>query len=150
MDVPAPVGSYLTPSFRHARVRDAMRPWVLTCDASTALVTAAQQMAREHVHSVVVLREGVDRGGAIGTRPWAVLTDQDVLRSAMVIDELTAGDAATGELLEVAPDDLLRDAAADMLDHGVTHALVVDPGATRPIGILSTLDVAGILAWGRA
>jgi CBS domain-containing protein len=149
MDVPAPLGSYLTPSYRHARVRDAMRPWVLTCDASTALVTAAQQMSREHVHSVVVLREGLDSGGAVGRRPWAVLTDRDVLRSATVLDELTAGDAATGELLEVSPDDRLEDAAADMLDHGVTHALVVDPDTGRPIGVLSTLDVAGILAWGR-
>jgi hypothetical protein len=55
MDVPAPVGSYLTPSFRHARVRDAMRPWVLTCDASTALVTAAQQMARRSRWNATVM-----------------------------------------------------------------------------------------------
>jgi hypothetical protein len=37
-----------------------------------------------------------------------------------------------------------------MARHGATHALVVDPASHRPIGILSTLDIARVLAWGRA
>lgn len=150
MDVPAPIGVYLTPSFEHARVRDAMRPWVFTCDPATPLVTVAQRMAGEHVHALVVLREGVDAGGAVSRRPWAVLTDRDVLRCAARVEELTAGDAATGELLQVHPDDRLVDAAERMLDHAVTHALVVDPETDRPVGVISTLDVARIVAWGRA
>src|SRR5689334_17864391 len=123
MDVPAPLGSYLTPSFTHARVRDAMRPYVLTCDPATALVTVAQRMAGEHVHALVVLRESADDRGTTRRRPWAVVTDRDLLRCAATMDELTAGDAATGELLEVAPDDALVEAADRMLDHGVSHAL---------------------------
>jgi CBS domain-containing protein len=149
MDVPAPIGDYLTPSFEHARVRDAMRPWVLTCDPATPLVTVAQRMAGEHVHALVVLREGVDAGGTVGRRPWAVLTDRDVLRCAGRVEELTAGDAATGELLQVHADDRLVDVAERMLDHAVTHALVVDPETGRPVGVISTLDVARIVAWGR-
>ena len=35
-----------------------------------------------------------------------------------------------------------------MLDHDAHHIVVVDPNTRRPVGILSTLDVAGILAWG--
>jgi hypothetical protein len=37
-----------------------------------------------------------------------------------------------------------------MLTHGTPHLLVIDPGKQRPIGILSTLDIAGVLAWGEA
>jgi hypothetical protein len=43
----APIGNYLTLSFEHARVGDAMRPRVLTCDPQTAV---AQRMASGHVH----------------------------------------------------------------------------------------------------
>src|ERR687892_2897103 len=127
MQAPAPIGSYLTPSFEHARVRDAMRPSVLTCDPDTALVTVAQRMAGEHVHALVVLRESAGNGAPGRRRPWAVLTDRDVLRCAARVDDLTAGDAATGEVLQVDPDDRLAEVAERMLDHSVSHALVVDP-----------------------
>jgi hypothetical protein len=35
-----------------------------------------------------------------------------------------------------------------MDEHGTAHLIVVDEG--RPIGVVSSLDVAGVLAWGRA
>ena len=60
MESTDPPGSYLTPSFEHARVADAMRPRVLTCDPETPLVTVAQRMASEHVHAIVVLLETAD------------------------------------------------------------------------------------------
>jgi CBS domain-containing protein len=148
MDVPAPMGSFLTPSFEHALVRDAMRPLVLTCDPATPLVTVAERLAGEHVHALVVLRADAAAGGA--RRPSAVVTDRDVLRCASRMEELTAEEAATGELLEVDPDDRLADVAERMLKHAVAHALVVDADSGRPLGIVSTLDVAGVLAWGRA
>jgi CBS domain-containing protein len=44
----------------------------------------------------------------------------------------------------------LREAGELMLTHAVNHLVVVQPGSQRPIGILSTLDVAGVLAWGEA
>ena len=62
--IPIP-GSYLTPAFEHARVSDAMRPRVLTCDPQTSMVAVAQRMASEHVHAIVVLRETIDATGAI-------------------------------------------------------------------------------------
>ncbi len=34
-----------------------------------------------------------------------------------------------------------------MLEHQLTHLLVLSPEA-QPIGVVSTLDVAGCLAWG--
>jgi CBS domain-containing protein len=148
MDVPDLSGSYLTPSFDHSRVADAMRPRVLTCDPDTSLVTVAQRMASEHVHAIVVLQETIAPGGEIDRRPWAVVTDHDVLRSASAIAGKTAGDVATGEVLLAGPDDRLPDVAQRMLDHGTSHAVVVEPRTGRPVGVLSTLDIAGILGWG--
>jgi hypothetical protein len=37
-----------------------------------------------------------------------------------------------------------------MLAHGTPHVLVIDSVKQRPVGMLSTLDIAGILAWGEA
>jgi CBS domain-containing protein len=42
----------------------------------------------------------------------------------------------------------LREAAQLMLRHGVGHLVVIHPETLRPIGVLSTLDIAGVLAWG--
>ena len=44
----------------------------------------------------------------------------------------------------------LRQAGEAMLRNRVSHLVVTDAQAGRPIGILSTLDVAGVLAWGEA
>ena len=63
-----PPGSYLTPSFEHARVADAMRPRVLTCEPGTLLTAVAQQMASEHVHAIVVLLEAIESEREIDRR----------------------------------------------------------------------------------
>jgi hypothetical protein len=33
---------------------------------------------------------------------------------------------------------------------GVTHAVLTDAHSGRPVGMVSTLDIAGIIGWGRA
>src|SRR5688500_8006560 len=108
MDVTAPLGSYLTPTFGHATVGDAMRPWVLSCDPATPLVTIAQRMAGEHVHAIIVLADHDDR------RPYALVTDRDLLRSAARLDELTAGEIATEQVLEARAGEPLSEAARRM------------------------------------
>lgn len=148
MQTIAPSGSYLTPSFEHATAGDAMRPWVLTCSPETPLITAAQRMAAEHVHSLVVL--GRPDAADAPRRPWAVLTAHELLRHAERADELTAGDVAATEVVETEPSEPLPQIARRMVAHSVSHALVVDPATSRPVGVLSTLDIAGIIAWGRA
>jgi CBS domain-containing protein len=140
--------SYLTPSFEHARVADAMRPRVLTCEPGTLLTAVAQQMASEHVHAIVVLLEAIESEREIDRRPWAVITDQDILRSADSIAGRTASDVATGDVLLADPDERLPDVAQRMVEHGTSHAVVVEPRTGRPVGMLSTLDIAGILGWG--
>ena len=142
-------GSYLTPTFEHARVSDAMRPRVLTCDPQTSMVTVAQRMASEHVHAIVILRETIGAEGAIERRASGIVTDRDVLRCAADIDDRLAEDIALGGVLTVHPDDRLADVAQRMLEQHTSHAIVVEQRTDRPVGVLSTLDIAGILGWGR-
>jgi CBS domain-containing protein len=136
-------GSYRTPSFEKARVSDAMHPGVVSCTPDTSLRTVAQIMAERHIHSVVVS----DLGAAESS--WVVISDIDLLGAAEGdVEDLTAGEAAGTELPTVGPGEGLPRAAQLMNEHGVSHLIVADGG--RAVGVLSSLDVAGILAWGRA
>ncbi|HEU0023102.1 MAG TPA: CBS domain-containing protein [Thermoleophilaceae bacterium] len=135
-------GSYLTPSFEHARVADAMRAGVVTCPPETSMAAVARIMASNHVHAVVVT-------GLADGPPWGVVSDRDLLAVAAEAEDRLAGSCAGTELVTVAPGEPLRAAVELMRRHGVTHVLVGDPQSGPPIGVLSTLDVAGIVAWGR-
>jgi CBS domain-containing protein len=133
-------GSYLTPSFENARVIDAMRTGVISCPPDTSMETVARMMATNHVHAVVVLA---------GDAPWGVVTDRDLLDVASDAGERLAGTCATSDPLMVKPDETLSRAVSLMEAHGVTHLLVGDPESGPPLGVISSLDVAGIVAWGR-
>jgi CBS domain-containing protein len=80
---------------------------------------------------------------------WGILTDRDVLRCVAMIGDRTAGNVASGGVLLVHPDDRRMDVAERMLDQGTSQAVVVEPRTDRPVGALSTLNVAGILGCGR-
>jgi CBS domain-containing protein len=134
-----PYGSYLTPCFEHATVFDAMRTGVVSCAADVPARTVGEVMATHRIHSVVVERADA----------WGVVSDMDLLRGARAgIDELTAGDIAVTEPVTVAPSLALDEAVRLMAEHDVAHLIVADGG--QPVGILSTLDIAGVVAWGRA
>jgi predicted transcriptional regulator len=138
-------GSYMTPSIEHATVRDAMRPEVLTCPPDAPLRDVARTMASEHVHCVVV------SGAGMGVREWGLVSDMDLMRAAREdVDERTASWAAVSEFLSVSPDEALERASQMMIEHDVTHLVVIDPASDKAVGVLSTLDIAGLLAWGRA
>lgn len=131
------------PAFERATVADVMRPGVMSCAPDTPLLTVAQTMATHHVHSVVV-------AGITGDRlVWGLVSDMDIVRAAQSgIEGLTAGDAARTELVTVDPSTPLTEAAKLMDEHGTAHLLVTSNG--QPAGVISSLDVAGALAWGRA
>jgi CBS domain-containing protein len=136
-------GSYVTPSMRHARVSDAMRPGVITCPPDSSMRDVARMMVTNHIHAVVV--RGVKDGGA-----WGVVTDRDLLAAALGAEAAQAGDCASEVLVTVAPEEPLEAASELMRAHGVSHVMVVDPERNQPLGVVSTLDIAGIVAWGRA
>ena len=58
----------------------------------------------------------------------------------------TAGESAVTPLVYVAKNDDVRHAAQLMAESGVSHLAVVDPAAQRPIGVISTLDIARAIA----
>jgi len=134
-------GSYLTPSWEHARVADAMRTGVISCPPDTPMDTVARIMATNHVHAVVVLA---------GDAPWRVVTAGDVLHVASDAADRLAGSCASDPPVMVKPSELVSSAVELMERYRVTHLLVGDPQSSGPpIGVLSSLDVAGIVAWGR-
>ncbi len=138
-------GSYRLPSFENARVADAMHPGVVSCTPETSLRILAQIMAQHHIHSVVVA--GVDSPGS--ERGWGVVTDVDLLRaSSGDLDAREAHEIAAAGLPVIESDAALARAAQLMADQEVSHLIVVD--GDRALGVISSLDVAGILAWGRA
>lgn len=60
---------------------------------------------------------------------------------------LTAADLAAGEAVTVESSLPLTDAARLMDERGAAHLVVAE--GDRPVGVVSTLDIAGVLAWGR-
>jgi hypothetical protein len=64
-------------------------------------------------------------------------------------ERLSAGEIASTEYVTVSDDAPLGEAAQLMREHEVSHVVVTGSG-NRPIGVLSTLDIAGTLAWGEA
>jgi CBS domain-containing protein len=141
-------GSYLIPSFEKATVADVMHPGVVSCPPDFPAAVVAQMMATSHIHAVVV--EGVRRDAMHGEElVWGVVSDMDLVRAARAGAEgLTAADIAATEPVTVEPSLALEEAARLMEEHETAHLVVVDRG--RPVGVVSSLDVAGVLAWGRA
>jgi CBS domain-containing protein len=140
-------GSYLTPSFPTTTVADVMRAGVMSCLPDAPAVEVARTMATHHIHAVVV--EGVSLDAVRGERlVWGVVSDLDLARAAYTgIEGLRAADLAATEPVTIGPVTLLTDAAQTMDEHATAHLIVTED--ERPIGVISTLDIAGALAWGR-
>jgi CBS domain-containing protein len=129
-----------TPAFEEARVADAMHAGVIFCPPDASLRTAAAIMASNHVHAVLVTAGGEAPVGVVSERRLVAAAGRDA-------DEVTV--AALAEDPEtIFTDDPLRQATAAMTEHDVNHLLVVDAGG-RPLGMLSALDIARVLASGR-
>lgn len=122
------------------RVSDAMHRGVIVCDRSEALSRVAALMSEHRVHCVVV-------GGEAG-RLWGIVSDLDLVAAAAVrdLEEQTVGGSAVTPVVLIAPEDSLHRAAQLMTEHAVAHLVVVEPDTGRPVGVLSTLDLARRLA----
>jgi len=125
------------------RVAAAMHAGVYTCDREAPLSDVAAAMARESIHCVVV-----ENGSGESGPPWGIVSDLDLVAAATVRDlgEQTAGGSAATPVVMVAPHETLERAAQLMTEHSSAHLIVVDAERQLPIGVLSTLDVAAILA----
>jgi CBS domain-containing protein len=127
-------------------VADAMHDGLITCAPETPLRTVARLLATYRVHAIVVLpRHGGDAGHVAS---WKVITDLDLVQAAseLDLDHGTAADVAGGLVRCVQPDEPLSSAVLTMLANRLSHVIVVGRANGRPLGVVSTLDVARALA----
>jgi CBS domain-containing protein len=137
-------GRRRAPRLEHVRVGDAMHAGVVTCAATTPLRDVARILVEHRIHCVAV----PDVAGTDASA-WGIVSDLDVVGAAVSgdVEGLTAGRIAASEALAISDDDVLERAAQLMTEHHVAHLVVVGAASGRPVGVLSTLDVAGLLAW---
>jgi CBS domain-containing protein len=127
-------------------VRDAMQLGLFECPADADLASVARTMAEKRIHCVVV--GGIDRRSRSGAPlAWGVVSDLDVMRAAASgAERLTAGQLAAADLVVVDPTDTLARATRLMAEHDTAHLVVASPQTGRPVGMISTLDIARALA----
>jgi len=143
MTAPRPDVSQTT--FLGARVSDVMTEELITCAPSTPLRGVARLMAAHRVHSVFVFDYGSDDDEL--PELWGIVSDLDLVAAAWAdVDDQTAGESAVTPLVYVRADDDLRHAAQLMTESGVSHLAVVDSRTRRPVGVVSTLDIARAVA----
>jgi CBS domain-containing protein len=109
-----------------------MHRGVITCSPHAPVAAIARTMAAHRIHCVVVPGHGIvtDLELTVGLDGPAETTAAALARSApMLVQSETVERAAA----------LMRTARA-------THALVVEGGSNRLVGVLSTLDLANALA----
>jgi CBS domain-containing protein len=126
-------------------VGDQMTAGLISCPPSTPLRNVAKLMADHRVHAIFVF----DYGDEDDESPelWGLVSDLDIAAAAVGdVDGRTAGDSAVTPLVTVKSDTPLLAAAQRMAQTGSSHLAVVDSSTRRPVGVLSTLDVARAVA----
>jgi CBS domain-containing protein len=127
-------------------VADVMHPGLISCPPETSLRAVARMLATYRVHAVVVFPRHM--GDVEHALAWSVVSDLDVARAAREggFDAQTAGAAAAGAVRTIDAAAPLADAVAAMVADGVSHVIAIEPTSGRPVGMLSTLDIARALA----
>lgn len=121
------------------RVGDVMHRGLVTCDPDTPLREVAEMMHEKRIHCLLVTDQGDEDAGH-----WGLVSDLDLIASAGGWG-LTAEVVAQSPPLTVSVQDSVARAAALICDHRSTHLLVLDTSGT-PAGVISTLDVAGVMS----
>jgi CBS domain-containing protein len=129
-------------TLREALVHDVMHVGVTSCPADVRLAAVARSMAEQRVHCIAIT--GIERPGQHLT--WGLIDDMDLILAAHrgALGEPAATIAAT-EPVAVEEGDSLEHAATLMIEHDTRHVVVVGTSGL-PSGIVSTRDVAAILA----
>jgi len=131
------------PSGSERRVSDAMHWGLVHCSPDASLREVAALMSTEGVHCIVVTEDPKD-----GKSLWGVVFDSDLVAASTVrsLEEQRAGGTAMKPAVTALPHESLEEAAKRMTAHGVSHLVVMDDVANRPLGVLSTLDLARTLS----
>jgi CBS domain-containing protein len=123
------------------RVADAMHAGVVTCRFDASLSTLARTMAAHRIHAVVVAPEA-------DSAEWSLVSDLDLAAAVGdgPLDRTTAGQLAATPNVCVRADETLQRAAQLMREYDTHHLVVLARDTDRPVGILSTLDIADVVA----
>jgi CBS domain-containing protein len=132
-------GSFRSPSVEHARVSDAMNNAVVTCSRDVGLKEMGRLMARHHIHSLVMPLGDPGR--------WALVSDLDIALSAIGRPDATAADLAV-PAAGISDGATLSRAIEMMRDQRTSHLIVTSTENGPPTGMISALDIAGIVGWG--
>jgi CBS domain-containing protein len=118
---------------------------MISCPPETPLPTVARMMASYRVHAIVV---HAHEDQALDAGSWAVVNDADLVRAALdgELESSTAGRIAATPVLVIGTTDTLDQAMQLMVEHEASHLVVIERHARRPIGVVSTLDVARAVA----
>jgi CBS domain-containing protein len=131
--------------FETATVSDAMSHGVISCRPETPLRVVARMMATYGVHAIFVFEHAEEDDEA--PQLWAVVSDLDLVAATRLdLDMLTAGASAVTPLVSVAADSSIAQAGDLMAQYGIAHLAVTDPDSGRPIGVVSSLDIARAIA----
>ncbi len=123
-------------------VREVMHPGIMACTAMASVAEVAHIMASCRVHSVIVVAAGPDHPPAI----IGVLSDVDLLRwTTGGSTHLPAGAVVSAPAAAISPRASVQEAAQLMAQQSVDHLVVLD-AHDLPLGIISALDVASVLA----
>ena len=123
-----------------------MHPGVISCLPETPLRAVARMMATYRVHAIIVMPRHM--GALTHSLSWGVVSDLDLIRGAQDgdVDSDSARTVARTPVRSIELMAPLADAVDAMIAEGLSHLIVVEPHAGRPVGVLSTLDVARVLA----
>jgi CBS domain-containing protein len=130
---------------RSILVKDVMHPGIVSCSQSATPAEIARIMASSRVHCVAVMGLSHDQGQ--DPLIWGIVSDIDLLDAATDPGrDATAGTLAREPVISIRSTMSLHDAAKAMAKYRAAHVVVVDDQHRNPLGILSTLDVAEVLA----
>jgi CBS domain-containing protein len=135
--------------FETATVGEAMSHGVISCAPETPLRTVAGMMATYGVHAIFVFEHADEDDES--PQLWAVVSDLDLAAATQLdLDTLTAGATAVTPLVNVSADSSIAEAGSLMAQYGIAHLAVTEPSSRRPIGVISTLDIARAIAAGHS
>ena len=134
--------TYVGPAFEDAKVYDAMNVGIVTCRPETGLADVARMMIGYGMHAVVVSDMEHDE------RAWGIVTSLDLARAGEDIRTLNAGDLASTDVVTVDSNEPLQSAARLMAEHGINHLVAVQPGTSRPVGMVSASGIAAAIGFG--
>ncbi len=134
------------PALARRRVIDAMHPGLISCSPDTPLRAVARMMTTYRVHAILVTGHGEET--LPGGEAWGIVSDADLLKAAEAgdLDEQPARTIAATPVLTIGTSDELGHAAQLMVERDATHLIVIEPHSAKPIGVISTLDLARALA----